>query len=56
MSSVGVQAGEPVRPALECETLPIGLTAEEMERLDEIGIGHRATAPPATPIRQCAEW
>jgi agmatine deiminase len=36
--------------------LPIGLTEEEMGRLDEIGIYHTATAPPATPIRRCAQW
>jgi agmatine deiminase len=36
--------------------LPIGLTEEEMGRLDEIGIYQTATAPPATPIRRCAQW
>ncbi len=36
--------------------LPIGLTAEEMERLDEIGIMHVRTVPPPGPIRNCAEW
>jgi agmatine/peptidylarginine deiminase len=38
------------------EYLPIGLTEEEMTRLDEIGINHIRTAPPAGPIRNCAEW
>jgi agmatine/peptidylarginine deiminase len=36
--------------------LPIGLTEEEMTRLDEIGMYHTTTAPPAAPIRKCAEW
>ncbi len=36
--------------------LPIGLTADELQRLDEIGIGHIRTAPPVGPIRNCAEW
>jgi agmatine/peptidylarginine deiminase len=38
------------------EELPIGFTEEELGRLDEIGIGHTATAPPATPIRRPAQW
>jgi agmatine deiminase len=38
------------------EFLPIGLTEEEMERLDEIGITHIRTTPPPGPIRACAEW
>lgn len=36
--------------------LPIGLTEEEMTRLDEIGMYHTSTAPPAAPIRRCAQW
>ncbi len=36
--------------------LPIHLTEEELTRLDEIGLGHISTAPPAFPVRQCAEW
>jgi len=36
--------------------LPIGLTEEEMQRLDEIGKHHRSTAPPAGAIRNPAEW
>lgn len=40
----------------EEESLPIGLTAEEMTRLDEIGINHVMTAPPTGQIRNCAEW
>ncbi len=36
--------------------LPIYLTEEELTRLHEIGLGHIATAPPAAPVRQCAEW
>ena len=36
--------------------LPIHLTEEELTRLDEIGIGHISTAPPTSPVRQCAEW
>ncbi|MGB7060916.1 MAG: agmatine deiminase family protein [Candidatus Zixiibacteriota bacterium] len=37
-------------------SLPIELTPEEMTRLDEIGIGHRTTAPPVGPARNPAEW
>ncbi len=40
----------------EQEFLPIGLTEEEMLRLDEIGISHRATAPPSGEIRNASEW
>jgi len=40
----------------EQEFLPIGLTEEEMLRLDEIGIAHRATAPPAGTVRNASEW
>jgi agmatine deiminase len=39
------------------QSLPIGFTAEELTRLDEIGIGHIRTAPPpAGVIRNPAEW
>ncbi len=39
------------------ELLPIGLTDEEMLRLDEIGKNFRPTAPPAgATIRNAAEW
>ena len=38
------------------QDLPIGLTEEEMTRLDEIGLNHMATAPPSAPIRRCAQW
>lgn len=38
------------------KSLPIELTPEEMTRLDEIGITHRATAPPIGPARNPAEW
>jgi len=38
------------------QDLPIGLTEEEMTRLDEIGLYHMATAPPQAPIRRCAQW
>jgi agmatine deiminase len=38
------------------KSLPIELTPEEMTRLDEIGIGHRSTAPPIDPPRNPAEW
>lgn len=36
--------------------LPIGLTEEEMQRLDEVGKNHRGTAPPTGVIRNPAEW
>jgi len=36
--------------------LPIGLTDEELLRLDEIGISHVGTAPPSGIIRNPAEW
>jgi agmatine deiminase len=42
------------QPALR--DLPIGLTPEEMTRLNEIGVTHINTAPPPAPIRACAEW
>ncbi|MCK5127115.1 MAG: agmatine deiminase family protein [candidate division Zixibacteria bacterium] len=38
------------------ENLPIELTPEEMERLDEIGINHIQTTPPSGQIRNIAEW
>ncbi len=38
------------------QDLPIGLTEEEMTRLDEIGIYHTATAAPPAPVRRCAQW
>ena len=38
------------------DELPIGLTQEEMTRLNEIGITHISTAPPPGPLRACAEW
>jgi len=50
--SFTVFANEP----LEEESLPIGLTAEEMTRLDEIGQDHQTTAPPFGEIRNPAEW
>ena len=40
----------------EEESLPIGLTAEEMTRLDEIGINHQTTSPPFGDIRNPGEW
>ncbi|MBN2227587.1 MAG: agmatine deiminase family protein [candidate division Zixibacteria bacterium] len=40
----------------EQEFLPIGLTEEEMLRLDEIGVAHRATAPPSGEARNASEW
>jgi agmatine deiminase len=40
----------------QLQDLPIGLTEEEMTRLDEIGMYHTATAPPPAPIRRCAQW
>jgi agmatine deiminase len=42
------------QPQEEC--LPIGLTAEEMTRLHEIGMNHRNTAAPTGAIRNPAEW
>jgi agmatine/peptidylarginine deiminase len=38
------------------QDLPIGLTEEEMTRLDEIGKFHTITAPPDAPIRRPAQW
>jgi agmatine deiminase len=54
--SAAAQADRPPRPEIECETLPIYLTDEELAHLDQIGINHRATDPPEGVIRQCAEW
>nr|MBN2276383.1 agmatine deiminase family protein [candidate division Zixibacteria bacterium] len=42
--------------SIQEEYLPIGLTPEEMLRLDEIGLYHIRTSPPPGPIRNCAEW
>ncbi len=42
-------------PASE-DFLPIGLTEEEMQRLDEIGQMHRSTAAPTGVLRNPAEW
>ena len=36
--------------------LPIGLTDDEMSRLDEIGKNHRNTRAPAGQVRNPAEW
>ncbi len=44
------------RPTDEPNSLPIYMTPEELERIDEIGIGHRATDPPPQVPRNCAEW
>ncbi|MBD3335232.1 MAG: hypothetical protein GF355_06920 [Candidatus Eisenbacteria bacterium] len=43
-------------PTDEPNSLPIYMTPEELERIDEIGIGHRATDPPPQVPRNCAEW
>ena len=40
----------------ELNPLPIGLTEEELTRLDEIGMMHTATAPPTGILRNPAEW
>lgn len=40
----------------EEEFLPIGLTAEEMLRLDEIGRDHRSSPPPVGVLRNPSEW
>ncbi|MCP3978641.1 MAG: agmatine deiminase family protein [bacterium] len=44
--------GEPEEGAF----LPIGLTADELTRLHEIGRDHRGTPPPVGAIRNPAEW
>lgn len=49
-----VLAASPYEDRLQ--DLPIGLTEEEMTRLDEIGLYHIATAPPTGTIRRCAQW
>lgn len=38
------------------EFLPIGLTEEEMTRLNEIGRNFERTAPPPGVMHSCAEW
>ncbi|MFH2056836.1 MAG: agmatine deiminase family protein, partial [bacterium] len=50
---VGIAAEE---SPYEQNPLPIGLTAEEMTRLHEIGKMHQSTAPPLGAVRSCAEW
>jgi agmatine/peptidylarginine deiminase len=47
---------EKIQKYKEIESLPIELTPEEMNRLDEIGIAHKLTAPPQGPARNPAEW
>jgi len=49
-------AFQPVFAADAAEPLPIGLTDEEMLRLDEIGQNHIRTAAPTGEIRNPAEW
>jgi agmatine/peptidylarginine deiminase len=57
LAPVGIAAGMPGEPAAAQEhNLPIHLTEEEMTRLDEIGMYHTATAPPAAPVRKAAQW
>ncbi len=53
--ALGVYPAFATQPSAD-ESLPIGLTAEEMTRLDEIGINHKATEPPSGVIRNPAEW
>lgn len=38
------------------KSLPIGLTEEELQHLDQIGINHKTTAPPVGAVRNPAEW
>ena len=38
------------------QNLPIGLTEEEMTRLNEIGLNFQRTAPPPGVMHSCAEW
>jgi agmatine/peptidylarginine deiminase len=38
------------------ESLPIGLTEDELTRLHEIGRNHAVTSPPAGQLRNCSEW
>ncbi|MCP4566577.1 MAG: hypothetical protein GY841_03225 [FCB group bacterium] len=38
------------------KSLPIGLTDDEMTRLDQIGAGYSPTSPPNGSLRACAEW
>jgi agmatine deiminase len=54
----GLSAAAASGPSTEPEEdlLPIELTEEEKTRLHEIGINHRATAPPVGAIRNPAEW
>lgn len=47
---------EKIQAYQQLNSLPIELTPEEMERLDEIGITHTQTSPPAGPARNPAEW
>jgi agmatine/peptidylarginine deiminase len=38
------------------KSLPIGFTAEELTRLNEIGINHTRTSPPNGDVRNVPEW
>jgi agmatine/peptidylarginine deiminase len=52
-----VDLRHPVTDPPEENSLPIGMTPEELTRRHEIGHYTRDTAPPPGPgIRQCAEW
>lgn len=55
--AMAITASSPITADNDIENfLPIELTDEEMNRLDEIGINHIRTAPPSGSIRNCAEW
>lgn len=38
------------------DQLPIGLTGEELQHLDQIGVNHKTTTPPVGQVRNPAEW
>ncbi|MBD3168926.1 MAG: T9SS type A sorting domain-containing protein [candidate division Zixibacteria bacterium] len=52
LSAVSIYAAE----GKYANSLPIELTDEEMQRLDEIGINHIVTDAPEGVLRNCAEW
>ncbi|MCK4914694.1 MAG: hypothetical protein KAS89_00915, partial [Candidatus Eisenbacteria sp.] len=54
--SAGLQASSLAEELEGDSYLPIGMTAEELEMLDRIGEGHRATDPAAGPVRNPGEF
>lgn len=55
-TSLGADPRAVITDPPEENSLPIGMTQEELSRQHEIGANVLVTQPPTGPIRQCAEW